>query len=580
MEGGFGDSGEAPVKAEYRIKVVVKSETPKEEEEEEEDAEASSIPIVAVDACTEEGCEPEVKRSRLHLNNMSTKIALKDEIKLCGSVLKGTTCPFGDGCKFSHDSEAYLAAKPEDLGEECPNVKATGFCKYRLTCRFASKGHVGMEEPNEAVEDPTAGGLNFKLDDVRKKTIKFPLTEAYMASLKDKGTTPIASSAESYPFGERRKIDFSDKLYLAPLTTVGNLPFRRICKEFGVDVTCGEMAMANNLLKGQTTEWALLKRHPSEDLFGVQLCGGWTDSMTQCAELLRDRIDADFIDINMGCPIELVFSKGMGSGLMERTRRVEEIVRGMSTVLGDRMALTVKIRAGVADGKPTAHKLIPQLAGWGAAAVTLHGRSRQQRYTKDADWDYVRSCVDGAAGSIPIIGNGDVMSWEDHERAKAAGVTACMVGRGALIKPWLFTEIKERRHWDISSRERFEMLQRYTRYGLEHFGSDTNGVEKTRRFILEWLSFLHRYVPVGLLERLPQKINHRPPAYFGRDELETLMASHRCEDWMGIAERLLGKAPEGFKFTPKHKSNSYGVTASDRLRATAAANAEPIVASL
>lgn len=128
-----------------------------------------------------------------------------------------------------------------------------------------------------------------------------------------------------------------------------------------------------------------------------------------------------------------------------------------------------------------------------------------------------------------------------------------------MLKPWLFTEIKEQRHWDISSSERMAILQDFTRYGLEHWGSDTQGVEKTRRFLLEWLSFLcrwvlgpggggpcvgtarphpvpaiRRYVPVGLLERLPQRINERPPYYLGRDYLETLMASQKAADWIRI----------------------------------------------
>ena len=135
--------------------------------------------------------------------------------------------------------------------------------------------------------------------------------------------------------------------------------------------------------------------------------------------------------------------------------------------------------------------------------------------------------------------------------------TCCMLARGALIKPWLPTEIKEHRHWDISATERLEMLKKFVDFGLEHWGSDQQGVNTTRRFLLEWLSFLYRYVPVGVLEVVPQRMNDRPPRYVCRNELETLMASDDCQDWIKISEMLLGPVPSDFQFLPKHKANSY-----------------------
>ncbi|XP_072775490.1 tRNA-dihydrouridine(47) synthase [NAD(P)(+)]-like isoform X3 [Taeniopygia guttata] len=330
---------------------------------------------------------------------------------------------------------------------------------------------------------------------------------------------------------EKKKLEIQGKLYLAPLTTCGNLPFRRICKRFGADVTCGEMAVCTNLLQGQSSEWALLKRHHTEDIFGVQLEGAFPDTMTKCAELLNRTIDVDFVDINVGCPIDLVYKKGGGCALMTRSNKFEQIVRGMNSVLD--VPVTVKIRTGVQEKVNVAHKLIPRIREWGASMVTLHGRSREQRYTRSADWHYIAECA-RLASPMPLFGNGDILSYEDANRAMQMGVSGIMIARGALIKPWLFTEIKEQRHWDISSSERFEILKDFTNYGLEHWGSDTQGVEKTRKFLLEWLSFLCRYIPVGLLEHLPQKINERPPYYLGRDYLETLMASQNVDDWIKI----------------------------------------------
>lgn len=201
---------------------------------------------------------------------------------------------------------------------------------------------------------------------------------------------------------------------------------------------------------------------------------------------------------------------------------------------------------------------IPKFRDWGASLVTVHGRSKEQRYTKNADWEYIRKCAETVT-PFPVIGNGDILNYEDYKtvRENYPELAGIMIGRGALIKPWIFTEIKEQKLWDISSRERLDVLKKYVNYGLEHWGSDNDGVENTRRFLLEWLSFLYRYVPVGLLESPPQKINERPPYYKGRDELETLMASPSASDWIKISEMLLGPVPDNFQFLPKHKANSY-----------------------
>lgn len=296
------------------------------------------------------------------------------------------------------------------------------------------------------------------------------------------------------------------------------------------------MSCALPILNGNTQEWALTKRHPSEDIFGVQICGFSTKLLAFATQVLTENIEVDFIDLNIGCPIDLIYQQGGGSALIRRTNVLEEIVKSCSTLLGDK-PFTVKTRTGVYANKSVAHELIPKMEEWGASAVTLHGRSREQRYTRSADWSYIDSCGQNLK-NIPLIGNGDILSYEDFQNVKTnyTNVSSVMIGRGALIKPWIFKEIKDQKPFDISSQERFELLKKYANYGLEHWGSDTKGVETTRRFLLEWQSFLYRYVPFGMLEKPPQKINQRPQfdSYVARDDLETLLCSNKSSDWIKI----------------------------------------------
>lgn len=250
---------------------------------------------------------------------------------------------------------------------------------------------------------------------------------------------------------------------------------------------------------------------------------------------------------------------------MRRDNNLRGALQGMSKVLS--CPITVKMRTGWDINKPFAHELVPKIQKLGlndtVAAVMVHGRSRLQRYSKSADWDYVSKVATSQSADMPtlhLIGNGDIFSYTDYEEKVAReGVSSCaMLARGALIKPWLPTEIKERRHWDISASERLDILKNFVKYGLEHWGTDQQGVNNCRRFLLEWLSFLHRYVPVGMLEVLPQQMNQRPPPFMvGRSDLETLFLSGHSSDWIKISEMLLGPVPDGFKFEPKHKAKGY-----------------------
>lgn len=415
------------------------------------------------------------------------------------------------------------------------------------------------------------------------EAVKGDHTDAAIARADDAAASQSASFIDRARIrrSEKRKLDwYHGELYLAPLTTTGNLPFRRVCSTFGSDIHCGEMGLAGSYLSGNKSEWSLVRRWEGEKTFGIQLCGSKPDLLVPTAEAMANEFGPsgglDFVDINCGCPIDMVFNHGGGSALLDHPRKLGRIVRGMDSVLGD-IPVTVKLRTGVTDKKTSHSRIMPRLqTDWGVGAVTMHGRSRKQRYSKRADWDYIRECADELRSSvrawnedsstadedamqpIPVYGNGDVYSQQEYyENLEKTGVDGEMLARGALIKPWLFTEIKERKDWDISSRERLDIARQFASYGLTHWGSDTQGVNKTRRFLCEAISFWHRYVPLGLLEVLPPSMNDRPPPYKGRDDLETLLASDNVADWVKISEMFLGKAPADFNYVPKHKSNSY-----------------------
>lgn len=392
---------------------------------------------------------------------------------------------------------------------------------------------------------------------------------------------------------EKRRIYFgAETPVLAPLTTQGNLPFRRMCVEFGAQLTYSEMAMTLPMIQGQKGEWALLKAHESEisppqyspksivqgydnskDLkFGTQISANKPWQAIKGTEILSRLVPhLRVIDLNCGCPIELVYRSGGGSALLDAPSKLEKMIRGMNAVSGE-IPVTAKIRMGTRDNKPTALKTIERLAlgGYesrdrlgapGCAAITLHGRSRQQRYTKSADWSYIAECAaliksynekndevtdtirepdartqaNTPGGKPYFIGNGDCYSHVDYlDHIQNAGVDAVMVARGALIKPWIFEEIEKGQYIDKSATERLGYVEKFVRYGLEAWGSDEVGVGQTRRFLLEWLSFAHRYVPVGILDHLPPSLQDRAPFYRGRDDLETLLASDNYLDWLKI----------------------------------------------
>ncbi|KAK9165243.1 hypothetical protein Scep_000434 [Stephania cephalantha] len=570
-------------KTDARLKLLGlldKSKTKKPEVKKEENDQANLNGHCAASEIKEEGGDPASPNG-----HNSNSVSNGDEV-VCEPVNE-----------IKHCTEVLVE---EGLGDDA--LESNDLQPLKKTKVSQDENHLSKKR----VDEPSPFEENFEEND--KRSVRDTTATDVLSSEAD------GASLKLHP-REKKLIDFRGKLYLAPLTTVGNLPFRRVCKELGADITCGEMAMCTNLLQiyvssgcktlyglnfsvlllidaaylrqvnitldaryasicvhafsmciqgsdnrvsiGQASEWALLRRHSSEDLFGVQICGAYPDTVARTVELISQECEVDFIDINMGCPIDIVVNKGAGSSLLTKPMRMKNIIEAASAIV--EKPLTVKVRTGFLEGRNRIDSMIADISKWGASALTIHGRSRQQRYSKLADWDYIYQCARKAPDTFQVLGNGDVCSylhWNKH-LSDCPQLSACMIARGALIKPWIFTEIKEQRHWDITASERLDILKDFTRCGLEHWGSDSKGVETTRHFLLEWLSYTCRYVPVGLLDVIPQQLNWRPPSYFGRNDLETLMASDSAADWIRISEMLLGKVPAGFSFAPKHKSNAY-----------------------
>ena len=232
----------------------------------------------------------------------------------------------------------------------------------------------------------------------------------------------------------------SGSVVLAPMTKGSNLPYRRLCVELGARVLVSEMVVARRLKQRRRGEFALIRRAPDEPCFGVQLAGNQPDEMAWAAMLVESR-GADFIDINLGCPIDHFTRKGLGAALGRQPARVRRIVEAMRRAVT--VPVTVKIRLGWNATTRNYLDLAQAAIDGGAAAITVHGRTREARYRHPADWDAIAEVA--AAVDVPVIGNGDLLfAHEIQHRLAASGCAAVMTARGALIKPWIFREACER----------------------------------------------------------------------------------------------------------------------------------------
>ena len=229
-------------------------------------------------------------------------------------------------------------------------------------------------------------------------------------------------------------------VFLAPMEDVTDLAFRLICKEFGADLVYTEFVSADALVRYVDRTMKKLTILPEERPVAIQIYGKDPQTMLEAAKIAAHS-HPDIIDINFGCPVKKIASKGAGAGLLRDIPRMLEITEAVVKSVG--VPVTVKTRLGWDNDSKIITSLARQLQDCGIAALTIHGRTRAQMYTGEADWTLIGEVKNDPRISIPIIGNGDVVTAEGaEEKFRRYGVDAVMIGRGSIGNPWIFAEIK------------------------------------------------------------------------------------------------------------------------------------------
>lgn len=281
-------------------------------------------------------------------------------------------------------------------------------------------------------------------------------------------------------------IEFGDRpLFLAPMEDVTDIGFRQLCKRFGASMVYTEFVSAEALVRSIKSTVNKLNISDDERPVGIQIYGRDTDAMVEAAKIVEEA-HPDVIDLNFGCPVKKVAGKGAGAGMLQNIPLMLDITR--EVVKAVHTPVTVKTRLGWDSSHLIITDLAEQLQDCGIQALTIHGRTRAQMYTGSADWTLIGEVKRNPRIHIPIIGNGDITSPEDAERAfNDYGVDAVMVGRATFGRPWIFKEMRDYldgRPQDLTLDldRKIDILEEQLRINVERI-DEYRGILHTRRHL-------------------------------------------------------------------------------------------------
>ena len=274
-------------------------------------------------------------------------------------------------------------------------------------------------------------------------------------------------------------------LLLAPMEDVTDIGFRMLCKRFGASMVYTEFVSAEALVRSVKSTVSKLTISDDERPVGIQIYGRDTASMVEAAKIVEE-VKPDVIDLNFGCPVKKVAGKGAGAGMLQNIPLMLEITR--EVVQAVKLPVTVKTRLGWDSNSLIIPTLAEQLQDCGIKALTIHGRTRAQMYTGQADWTLIGEIKRNPRIHIPIIGNGDITTPEEAKRAfDEYGVDAVMIGRATFGRPWIFKEINDYLDGKESDpvmtfKWKLDILEEQLRINVERIG-EYRGILHTRRHL-------------------------------------------------------------------------------------------------